>query len=78
MSEENKKHDSKNTEGPSAVQGIVRTYRAEFKKIVWPSRETLIKHTITVIVVSLIFGAYIALTDGVFGALFSRFVQLVA
>jgi len=78
MSEENKKHDSKHAEGPNAVQGVYRTYKAEFKKIVWPSRETLIKHTITVIIVSLFFGAYIALLDGVFGALFTRFVQLVS
>ena len=76
MSEENKKQEAK-SEGPNAVQGVFRTYKAEFKKIVWPSRETLIKHTVTVVVVSLIFGAYIAITDGVFGALFSRFVQLV-
>jgi len=77
MSEENKKKESHNTEGPNAVQSVYRTYKAEFKKIVWPSKETLIKHTVTVVVVSLIFGAYIALTDGIFGALFSRFVQLV-
>ena len=75
MSEEKKRQESH--EGPNAVQSIYRTYKAEFRKIVWPSRETLIKHTVTVIIVSLIFGAYIALTDGVFGALFSRFVQLV-
>jgi len=76
MSEENKKKD-KDYEGPNFVQSIYRTYKAEFKKIVWPSRETLVKHTTTVAVVSLIFGAYIALLDGIFGALFSRFVQLV-
>jgi len=77
MSEEKKK-DIPNTEGPSTLQTTARAYRAEFRKIVWPSRDTLIKHTITVVVVSLIFGAYIALTDGIFGALFSRFVQLVS
>ncbi|MCL2285865.1 MAG: preprotein translocase subunit SecE [Firmicutes bacterium] len=76
MSEESKKHEK--YEGPNAVQSVYRTYKAEFRKIVWPSRETLIKHTVTVIIVSLIFGAYIALTDGIFGAVFSRFVQLVA
>ena len=78
MSEENKKHDSKNAEGPNAIQSVYRTYKAEFKKIIWPSRETLIKHTITVIIFSLFFGAYIALLDGIFGALFTRFVQLVS
>jgi len=78
MSEENRTHDSKNAEGPNAIQSIYRTYKAEFKKIVWPSREAMVKHTITVIIVSLFFGAYIALLDGVFGALFTRFVQLVS
>jgi preprotein translocase subunit SecE len=77
MSEENKKQDSRNVDGPNVVQSVYRTYKAEFRKIVWPSRETLIKHTVTVVVVSLIFGAYIALTDGIFGALFTRFVHLV-
>jgi len=53
-------------------------YLAEFKRIVWPTREVLLKETITVIAVSLIFGAYIALLDGAFGFLYSRFAQLTA
>jgi len=68
----------KNTErDDSVVKGIFHTYRAEFRKIVWPSWETLIKHTATVVVVSLMFGAYIALMDGGFGILFRQFVNLV-
>jgi len=77
MNEENKKQE-KNTEGPSQFQTTWRAYKAEFRKIVWPSRATLIKHTVTVIVISLLFGGYIALTDGLLGMLFSRFVQLVS
>ena len=77
MSDETNKKEQKENQEPGAVQGIVRTYRAEYKKIVWPSWPTIIKHTVTVIVVSLIFGAYIALTDGVFSTLFNRFVGLV-
>ncbi|MDR1663765.1 MAG: preprotein translocase subunit SecE [Clostridiales bacterium] len=50
-------------------------YRAEFRKIVWPSRPELIKHTITTIVISLIFGAFIALTDGVLGVTFTSIVS---
>jgi len=76
MSDETNKV-KKESQEPSAVQGVFRTYRAEYKKIVWPSWPTVFKHTVTVIVVSLIFGAYIALTDGIFGALFNRFVSLV-
>ena len=81
MDNENKKAQDKKQEayeGPNAVESTFRTYKAEFKKIVWPSRETMIKHTVTVIAVSLMFGVYIAITDGIFGALFSRFVQLVS
>jgi len=71
-------NEDKKSTGQNVFVRTYRTYKAEFKKIVWPSRQTLTKHTITVIVVSLIFGVYIAATDGVFGALFSRFVQLVS
>ena len=63
--------------GTDVVSGIFGKYRAEFRKIVWPSRETLLKHTVTVVIVSAIFGAYIALNDGVFGFLFRQFVNLV-
>ena len=72
------KKSKKDSGAPNAFIRLSRTYKAEFKKIVWPSRETLAKHTLTVVVVSLIFGAYIALTDGIFSAIFTRFVQLVA
>ena len=80
MDNENKKTDKKQEsyEGPSAVESTFRVYKAEFKKIVWPSRNILIKHTVTVIAVSLMFGVYIAITDGIFGALFSWFVRMVA
>ena len=61
--------------GKNVLREIYQTYKAEFRKIVWPSRETLIKHTITVIAVSLMFGAYIALVDGGFSFLFGRFVN---
>ena len=76
MNEERKKRDPK-PESENVVKGIFQTYRAEFRKIVWPSRETLIKHTMTVIAVSIMFGIYIALTDGAFGWVFGRFVDLV-
>jgi len=62
---------------PGAVKGIVQTYRAEFRKIVWPSKATLLKHTVTVIAVSLMFGAYIALNDFAFSRVFQIFVRNV-
>ena len=63
--------------GADVVTGTFGKYKAEFRKIVWPSRETMFKHTVTVVIVSGIFGAYIALNDGVFGFLFRQFVNLV-
>ena len=63
--------------GTDVVSGIFHQYKAEFRKIVWPSRETLLKHTVTVVIVSAIFGAYIALNDGAFGFLLRQFNNLV-
>jgi len=63
--------------GTDVVSGVFHKYKAEFTKIVWPSRETLVKHTVTVVMVSAIFGAYIAMNDGIFGFLFRQFVNLV-
>ena len=72
MSDESKRKDA-----PNPVKSIFHEYRGEFRKIVWPNREETFKHTVTVIAVSLIFGAYIALTDFGFGQLYSLFMQLV-
>lgn len=71
------KKDTKSEGGDNVVKGVYQTYKAEFRKIVWPSRQTLFKHTVTVIAVSLIFGAYIALNDYVFSAMFRWFVQVL-
>ena len=76
MSESTKKRESA-SENDNVVKGIYQTYRAEFKKIVWPSRETLLKHTFTVIIVSIMFGTYIAIMDGAYSWLFGRFINLV-
>ncbi len=86
MSEEQKKpRDTvKNPNGFSfkkiggAIAGKFTELRAEFRKIVWPSRETLIKHTVTTIVISLIFGAFITVLDGLFGVIFTSLVGLMS
>ena len=53
-------------------------FTSEFKKIVWPSRQELMKETVVVIVVSLLFGLYITVLDGVFGFLYSQFAQFAS
>ncbi len=47
----------------SGFQKFAHGVRNEFKKIVWPSRETLIKQSTAVVIVSVIVGAIIALID---------------
>jgi preprotein translocase SecE subunit len=56
------------------VKDTVSTYRGEFKKIVWPSKYELFRKTVTVMIISLIFGAYIALADLALGNVFSTLV----
>lgn len=44
---------------PSWFKGL----KAEFKKIVWPDKKTLVKQTIAVVVCSILLGLLIALVD---------------
>lgn len=37
--------------------------KAEFKKVVWPDKTTLLKQTVTVTIVSVVLGLLIALVD---------------
>ncbi len=85
MSDENqKKNDVKKETKPESnnvfakswrgLLGKLTELRGEFRKIVWPSRDTLIKHTVTTIVISLIFGAFITLLDGLFGVISSSLI----
>ncbi|NLP46437.1 MAG: preprotein translocase subunit SecE [Epulopiscium sp.] len=42
-------------------------FKGEFKKIIWPNRETLFKQTTTVIAVSILVGVIISLMDFIIG-----------
>ena len=44
---------------PSFIKGL----KAEFRKIVWPDQETVAKQSATVVVVTILLGAVIALLD---------------
>ena len=61
----------------SKLSSIYSTYRGEFAKIVWPSRPELIRKTITVAIISALFGIYISTMDGLFGAVFTSLVGLL-
>jgi len=49
------------------IAGFFKGVRSEFKKIVWPHFDVLVKQTVTVIIVSLIIGALVAGIDWIFG-----------
>ena len=59
------------------IQSIISLYRGEFAKITWPGRPELIRKTITVIIISGMFGIYISILDGLLGAVFTTLVGLV-
>ena len=44
-------------------KSFIKTLKAEFKKIIWPDKQTLTKQTIAVLVCSVVLGAVIAVLD---------------
>ena len=52
--------------GDSKLVDFFKGVRAEFQKILWPDRETLLKQLVAVLCVTIVVGALIALID--FGA----------
>ena len=51
--------------------------KGEFKKIIWPSKQELVKKTITVIIACGIVGALIIVFDYTFGLGLEQFTRLV-
>ena len=54
---------SENTEKVVKKTNWFKSLKAEFKKISWPDKKTLVKQTIAVIVCSVALGAIIAVID---------------
>lgn len=61
----------------SSEKNSFADYKAEFKKIVWPSRADVGKSTVTVIVTSLIVGVIITCMDFVFSAGYDALISLI-
>ncbi len=47
----------------SGLQGFWKGLKSEFRKIIWPNKEALIKQSAAVVIVSVIVGAIIAVID---------------
>jgi len=84
--EMNKTADSKpakdekkeNKNNKRSFSSLLAEYKGEFRKIVWPSKDDLVKQTTTVIVMSLIVGAIIFGVDQVFNFGFKALLKLTA
>lgn len=70
-----KKQDKK-SEKPS-FSDTVKDYKAEFHKIIWPTRSEVSKKTVTVIITSLLIGAIIFCMDTVYTAGMSFIIGLL-
>ena len=63
-------------ENESRLKHFFKGVRAEFRKIIWPDRYTLLKQLVAVLVVSVIVGVIIALVDYASGALLNLLMGL--
>ncbi|WP_299755003.1 preprotein translocase subunit SecE [uncultured Chloroflexus sp.] len=71
---------AKDTERDIQENILVRTFRetrSELRQVVWPSREETIRLTVLVIVVSLVIGLLLFISDSIFTFLYTSLVSLV-
>ena len=55
--------DSAKSEKTSKLVKIWNGVKAEFKKIVWPDKEDLLKQSVAVVIISVVVGAIITVLD---------------
>ena len=65
----------KTTENPQK-NNFFKGLKSEFKKIVWPDKESLTKQTTAVVVISVILGIIISIIDLVIKFGFDKILQL--
>ena len=61
----------------SKFSELVAEHKAEFKKVIWPSRKEVKKNTVTVIVTSILIGAVIFCMDTVISGVQSAAMSLL-
>lgn len=72
MSENNASKKAQESKVSSFVKGV----KAEFNKILWPTREDITKQTTAVVIISVIVGALIAVFDYAFGYLINFITKI--
>jgi len=76
---ENKKKKAEKSGFDTAVKkfsGRLKDIQGEFKKIIWPDKKELVKHTINVILVAGAIGAIIVVMDLAFSQGYTAFINL--
>lgn len=54
----------------------IQALKAEFKRIIWPDKDTIVKETTAVVIVTVILGAIIALLDFVIKTGLDKILQI--
>lgn len=68
--------EQKKSEETAHKKNAFQNLKAEFKRIVWPDKDTVIKESTAVIVVTVILGAVIALLDWVIKLGLDQIIQI--
>lgn len=66
----------KNTKTDKKSGGFFKALKTEFKRIVWPDKDTIVKETTAVVVVTVILGVIIALLDFVIKTGLDKIIQI--
>ena len=66
----------KKAEKPAKKKSGFQNLKAEFKRIVWPDKDTVVKESTAVIVVTIILGAVIALLDWILKLGLDKILQI--
>ena len=61
---------------PKKNGGRIQKLKSEFKKIIWPDKNTVIKETTAVVLVTVILGAIIALLDFIIKTGLDKILQI--
>lgn len=72
-----KTQNAKKPENRTSLAEIYKVHVAEFKRVIWPSRQEVIKQTITVIAISIILGLIIWGLDIAFENGYQQLVNLL-
>ena len=72
MSDNNATKNAQTSKASSFIKGV----KAEFNKIMWPTREDITKQTTAVVIISVIIGALIAVFDYAFGYLVNLITKI--